>query len=285
MPLEIKKYQDAKSFLQGASKQLYEAEAINGLLLGLAESISKSNENFDSYHWFSIAEGKQIVLCAISNQINLVLGHGKINAIDTLASALKDRTIEPPGVIGPSELSDRFKDLWCELVGCSSQLKMNQRLYQLTEVKKPNSVEGKARLAELNDLSFLVSWTRGFYEDTLPAEMSSDEEFRKNLTKRIETQNLFLWEYKGKPVSMASLARPTLNGYSVNFVYTPREARNNGFASAVTAVASAEGLKRGKKFCVLYTDLMNPTSNSIYQKIGYTPITDSRNWAFQYISK
>jgi len=41
------------------------------------------------------------------------------------------------------------------------------------------------------------------------------------------------------------------------------------------AQISQMALDKGFDKCVLYTDLLNPTSNSIYQKIGYTPICDS----------
>lgn len=33
-------------------------------------------------------------------------------------------------------------------------------------------------------------------------------------------------------------------------------------------------LEQGLSFCVLYTDLSNPTSNAIYLRIGYNPIAD-----------
>jgi predicted GNAT family acetyltransferase len=33
-------------------------------------------------------------------------------------------------------------------------------------------------------------------------------------------------------------------------------------------------LDQGKQFTSLFTDLSNPTSNSIYQKIGYQPVCD-----------
>jgi predicted GNAT family acetyltransferase len=37
----------------------------------------------------------------------------------------------------------------------------------------------------------------------------------------------------------------------------------------------------GKKYAVLYTDLDNSTSNSIYQQIGYTPVSDAAVWKFK----
>jgi predicted GNAT family acetyltransferase len=33
-------------------------------------------------------------------------------------------------------------------------------------------------------------------------------------------------------------------------------------------------LAEGRRFCVLFTDLANPTSNAIYARIGYRPLAD-----------
>jgi hypothetical protein len=34
------------------------------------------------------------------------------------------------------------------------------------------------------------------------------------------------------------------------------------------------------QFCPLFTDLANPTSNSIYRKIGYKPVGDFHDYLF-----
>ena len=73
-----------------------------------------------------------------------------------------------------------------------------------------------------------------------------------------------------------SLSTTSYPSYSV---YTPPALRRRGFASALVAAVSAVGLASGKEVCVLYTDLANPTSNSIYQKIGYRPVCDWVDYA------
>jgi uncharacterized protein len=85
---------------------------------------------------------------------------------------------------------------------------------------------------------------------------------------------LYFWEADGKPVSMARGGRWMDNGITVNFVYTPKPYRKKGYASAVVAGLSSKLLEE-YKFCTLYTDLENPTSNKIYMDIGYVPICDS----------
>ena len=63
-------------------------------------------------------------------------------------------------------------------------------------------------------------------------------------------------------------------------VYTPPEHRANGYGSAVTAAVSQHVMNAGATSVVLFTDLANPTSNSIYQKIGYRPVYDSTELEF-----
>ena len=41
------------------------------------------------------------------------------------------------------------------------------------------------------------------------------------------------------------------------------------------ADVSARVLARGKRFCFLYTDMANPTSNAIYRRIGYRLVCGS----------
>lgn len=57
-------------------------------------------------------------------------------------------------------------------------------------------------------------------------------------------------------------------------VYTPAERRRHGYGAAVTAAGTQDALDRGAQQVVLFTDLANPTSNAIYQELGYRPVTD-----------
>ena len=81
-------------------------------------------------------------------------------------------------------------------------------------------------------------------------------------------------------MSLAGFAGPTPNGIRIGPVYTPPELRGHGHGTAVTAGVSQLLLDRGHKFCFLYTDLANSTSNAIYMRIGYEPVCDSRELAF-----
>ena len=57
-------------------------------------------------------------------------------------------------------------------------------------------------------------------------------------------------------------------------VYTPPEHRGRGYGGAVTAAVTQAALDAGADDVVLFTDLANPTSNALYQRLGYRPIED-----------
>jgi predicted GNAT family acetyltransferase len=60
----------------------------------------------------------------------------------------------------------------------------------------------------------------------------------------------------------------------VSPVYTPSDLRGRGYAGAVTAAVSRAALDAGAGEVLLFTDLANPTSNALYQRIGYVPVSD-----------
>jgi predicted GNAT family acetyltransferase len=110
--------------------------------------------------------------------------------------------------------------------------------------------------------------------------MDADEAEKNAALPLRNSRHLVLWEVEGTPVSMAGYSGSTPNGIRVAPVYTPPENRGKGFAGACVAALSQKLLDDGRKFCFLYTDLANPTSNHIYQTIGYEPVADATVYSF-----
>lgn len=82
-------------------------------------------------------------------------------------------------------------------------------------------------------------------------------------------------------VAMSGHTGPTPNGIRIGPVYTSPEARGNGYASRLVAAESQWLLDNGRRFCFLYTDLENPTSNSIYERIGFRKTAESAEYSFE----
>ncbi|SES20387.1 FR47-like protein [Streptomyces sp. yr375] len=95
---------------------------------------------------------------------------------------------------------------------------------------------------------------------------------------RFADKRYTFWETPdGTPVSMAGL-NPMVAGQilQVDPVYTPSDLRGHGYAGAVTVEVSRAALAAGATEVALFTNAANPTSNALYQRLGYRPVTD---WA------
>ena len=79
---------------------------------------------------------------------------------------------------------------------------------------------------------------------------------------------------------MAGCGGPTPHGLRVAPVYTPPEHRGRGYASACVAALSQLLLDSGRRYCFLFTDRSNPTSNHIYEAIGFEAVTEVDRWVF-----
>jgi predicted GNAT family acetyltransferase len=131
-------------------------------------------------------------------------------------------------------------------------------------------------------MHFFPYWVEAFTasEKFGNTEMSAPQD-AEYYRYRLSTKKLYVLEVDGIPVSMAGLTREMQTVIGVAFVYTPPYFRNMGYATSAVAQISKIALDKGFEKCVLYTDLANPTSNSIYQKIGYKPICDSLQLKFE----
>lgn len=281
-PLSLEAYDDPAAFAAAVTPFLERHEAENGLLLGVANAaITDRPPRLDMVR---AARAGETVFAAFRGHFNLIVTGGPDQAIDATAAHFHAAGVaDLGGVVGPAAAAGRFATVWAGLTGRRADLAVRQRIYQLGQVRWPSPpIPGRMRPLVPADLDLTLAWRTAFDHEALAHELRAADDVRRRQTteRRLATGDLFAWEVDGAPVSMAGLARPTRHGISVNAVYTPPEHRRRGFATALVAAVSQAGLERGKRFCVLYTDLANPTSNAIYQRIGYAPVCDSNDYLF-----
>lgn len=179
------------------------------------------------------------------------------------------------GVGGSRVAAEAFAQRWITLHPGKLSTTMEQGVYEATVVAAPSDVAGSSRIAHLDDAPLLNAWAVGF----IRAIGDSVPEHEAVLTDRIGRGEMWVWENNGTPVSMA-YASPPCGGVSrISWVYTPPEERRQGYASAAVSSATAKQIDAGNR-CMLYTDLANPTSNGIYQAIGYRRVGDAVMFAF-----
>ena len=159
-----------------------------------------------------------------------------------------------------------------------SRLNHAMRLYRLDAVVPPQTVQGQARRATIADKASLMQWLTQFHDEAVPDNPAEDVSVV--VETRLAHGETWLWCVDGSPVSMASCTRPTVGVARVGPVYTPLEHRRCGYGAAVTAHATQAALDAGAAQVALYADLANPTSNAIYQRIGYLPDHDAEERSF-----
>ncbi|WP_342505527.1 GNAT family N-acetyltransferase [Sporosarcina sp. FSL K6-2383] len=280
--MEFRQYADVHDFALQAEPILTEKEDVYSLFFGVLQAIKAGR--YDNPFMATIEEdGKVLALMQMTppHPLNLIIVDEKRieGIVDVLIKKLVEFRIEMSSVISLKAWAYRFAEKWEVKTGTVHKLLMDQGLYRLDKVNKAlQQSPGKWRLADERDSPLIEGWFTIFEEDTgLP--ITSLEEVKKRVSLFISEQEVFLWEHDGKVVSMMKKARPTEHGVTVSFVFTPHEERKKGYARSMVAACSTE-LLRNYNFCVLYTDLMNPTSNKIYREIGYNRIADSVQLGF-----
>ena len=277
--MKYTEYEDANAFLARTQEILEDSEAVNGLMLGLALRLRNTPLMYGSQPLFAtIGEGHEIALIVLMtppHKLQILSPHGaREEAFEILTTELRERGWPVPAVIAEREIAESFADKWTRIAGQKSRLGTQQRIYELREVKHPDYPPGAFRQAASDDLGLAKQWAKSFQDACFgSAQPEAVPELAKRVEAKVKSGGLFFWVVS-EPVSMAARTRPTPNGEAIGFVYTPPQHRRNGYATAVVARLSQLILDDGKRCCTLYTDLSNPTSNSIYRKIGYSPVAD-----------
>ncbi len=276
------RYENVKEFLLATQVTLEENEAANGLMLGIASLLKRLPEKIKAAPFFvTLSDGGGLAFAAIMTPPhNIIVHSGRRDCGEAMETVIRDHLAnrwDVPGVLGSSDVAGKSAAIWTEVTGAKHRVGMRQRVYELRQVVHPKSSRGRLRVATEDDLALVTEWAAAFNrEASMGHHPREAEEVAQSAISRRE---LYLWE-DGKPVSMAAKRRPTTHGMAVSLVYTPPEERRKGYATACVAALSQLLLDSGYGFCTLFTNLANPTSNSIYQKIGYVPVCDFVEYVF-----
>jgi ribosomal protein S18 acetylase RimI-like enzyme len=186
--------------------------------------------------------------------------------LDSLAASRPPPlSVNIPGADEPGVLS-----AWSALTGGTGASRMRTRQFKLWVLAPPDPMPpGTARIADGHDRDLLVDWCTAFARETGAGAQGRVE---RMVDDRLSHHGFTLWEAGGEPVSLAGLQREVAGVARVTDVYTPPVHRQRGYGGAVTTAVTRSALAAGASAVVLFTDLANPTSNGLYQRLGYRPI-------------
>ena len=276
--LAIVRHDDVNSFAERATPWLMQAEAEHNLLLSIIEQLKVNPQNYGPPYLATIEEQGVVAGCAFRTPpYKLGLTRMPHGAIPLLVNDVAQVFDDIPAVLGPAAQARAFAEAWAACRGPAAHPGMRHRIYELRAVEYPEELaSGELRHAGKRDQSLVVGWLQEFGREAKVGTVNT----AAFVEGHINSKTLFLWEDEGEPRASAVYAGRTPHGVRIGFVYTPPEFRRKGYASACVASASQRALDSGVEFCCLYTDLNNPTSNDIYQKIGYRPVCDVMDYEF-----
>jgi predicted GNAT family acetyltransferase len=213
-----------------------------------------------------------VIGCAVQTPPHhVIVAAGTGEDARALARGFGDHDIDLPGVVGLTPWVQEFAAAWCEGRARTAVEDRASRLFRLDALVAPRPAEGTARIATHEDLDLVVDWSEAFVREVGGI---GPGDLRRSLAVRIAAGRVLLWVTAGEVVSFLGHS-PVLAGHArIGPVYTPPEHRGRGCASNLVAAASG-ALLALDAVPTLFTDLANPTSNSIYRTIGYTPVADA----------
>lgn len=252
-----------------------EADPLRTNVIGsVSLAVADGERAYDGYRWWIVRDDDIVGIAMRTAPFNMQISPMPKDAAYALGRSVGAFDDALPGVAGSKEIVDALLEGYAtsNSVGSSraSAVDLRDFLYELEDLVTPE-VEGFARLAKEEELAPLARMMSAFVRDAGLAPIS-DAEARAAVTRNLKRSALYCWEVDGSIAAIAGHAPIVTTGSivigRVGPVYTTPEFRRRGYGSAVTAHVSRALLERGARV-MLFTDADNPTSNGIYQAIGY----------------
>jgi hypothetical protein len=269
----IAQFQSVTNLSDRVQSHLLQHEAEHNLLLALLLRWIEFPDRFPDPPRLAVVEenGEILAIAFQTPPHKLVLSKcSQQEALTLIAEALAQHQIALPGVSGLVAEADHFVQTWHQLTGQAFLLAMRLRIHQLVAVQPIAISPGELRQATINDRPLLLKWYADLTQEAIP---TFSEDVARSVDNSLKAESIYLWE-DSQPVSLVSGRKALPAAGRIGPVYTPPEHRRKGYATACVAALSQILLDRGCERCFLFTDLTNPTSNHIYQTIGYQPLCD-----------
>ena len=268
---------DVGAYLAAAGGFLRANAVRNTIMLSVAETLQAQGpavfgDGTPLFGWWAEPDGAVRAALLHTPPYPILLTVLPPGAATALAAELAARDRHPPGVNAAPAPAQEFAAAWTQQTGQRYRMGMRMRLYELGRLQPPDPhPPGQARTALEEDRDLLLAWLDAFYDEAGP---EGPRESRRVVDDRLAFGGLVFWEHDGAPVSLAGWAKPAAGLARIGPVYTPPELRGRGFGAAVTAAVTQAALDGGAGGVLLFTDLSNPTSNTLYQRLGFAPVTD-----------
>jgi predicted GNAT family acetyltransferase len=274
MELKVLFSEDPAFVLRTADEFLSSEPVLHNLILSLLHSRVAHDD--PGRYWIAF-HGEKAVGVAVQSPLEYpaVLTPMEPTTVLAMVDAIAETGGTLRGVFGDAATAARFAGQWSERCKAAAIPFQGMRLYELLELGETPRTEGQLRQADMSDRSLMILWTRAFQDEI--GESANDVELR--VDRGLAAGQLWLWDQNGESTSMAVSREPVQGVVRLSGVYTPPEKRGHGYAAACVHALSKHFCGGGYR-CILYTDLSNSTSNSIYRRIGYRAVGEALRYRF-----
>src|SRR5580658_78243 len=277
--------EDPAFVLRRTDKFLSSEPVLHNLILSILHS--RVTEGDPGRYWIALHEEETVgVVVQSPLEYPATLTPMGPQAVMALVDAIAEAGVTLPGVNGDAATAASFAGQWSERCKSAAAPFQGTRLYEFLgyeflgyeflDLGKGPPTEGHLRQAGPRDRSLMILWTRAFQDEI--GESANDTEIR--VDRWLAAGQIWVWDRNGETTSMAVSREPAQGVVRLSGVYTPPEKRKHGYAAACVHALS-EHLRGGGYRCVLYTDLGNPSSNSVYRRIGYRAVAEVLRYRFE----
>jgi predicted GNAT family acetyltransferase len=262
-------------FLAAAEEYLRAEPVLNNVQLTILEALRRGGTSFFGdeppvFGWHKSAASSvdgAFLRTPPHAMLLASLPNGSVHALMELLTA--DGTRLPAANLSGTDAAG-FVSAWTRATGGAASVSQRSRLFRLASLVQPEArPPGAARVATEGDRDLIVDWHVAFGRETGTSEAAG-----RMVADRLSYGGFMLWEADGQPVAMAGLSREVAGVIRVSAVYALPAHRQRGYGGAITSAVSQAALDAGADAVVLFTDLANPTSNALYQRLGYRAVGD-----------
>lgn len=267
----VKRFDSAQEFLD-ATRDFRASELVRtNLISSIATSVATGMREYEECFWWAALENEKIVALAIRTApFGYVFSPMTPEVIEPVISKIHEIDSAAKEFAGPKFVIDQVE----KLLAVPILEEESELIYSLTQLIEPESV-GEIRVATETDFDLIYKWMDDFIKETRIRAFDIESAVRNNIAKGF----IYMLLIDGQPVSFAGFHDPVeLLGKKIGRVgpvYTPKEFRKNGYASLITAHVTKKVIEQDA-IATLYTQAENPTSNKIYQELGYVLVDENR---------
>lgn len=291
--MELRFFDDPRDFLEVAADHLADHPVVSTVVSGVASRMASDFEAAVAWPdgvpcWFAtVVDGDRVVGAGMRTArfgaFPVFLLPMSQEAALLLARALIAREEPVTAANGALPAVEVFCDQMAAHTGGTTRVGQHTRLFELVDLVEPEPVPGRLRPATVEEQPLVTSWYDAFMADAdeqagrEPGESPSESLSPEDMRRRITGGRMFVWEdASGQPVHLTAASHPSYGVSRIGPVFTPRDQRGRGYASCAVAQVSRLLRDSGERAC-LFTDQANPTSNRIYEAIGYRRVVDMAN--------